>query len=760
VVFPQRATFFLGSFLAVTSGTLQARLPAAVPAVDTAIGGDPGRLVVEATRIPDAMAIRIDGALDEEAWRLANPIADFRQREPVEGGVPSERTELRILYDARALYIGGMFYDADPEGILAHQLARDASEETDDRFVWILDTFGNRRTGYFFETNPAGIMRDGLITGASGSAGLNMRWDGIWEVRTRIEPNGWSAEIRIPFATLNFDPALGTWGVDFQRTIRRRNEEILWSGWRRHETLLRPVHAGELRGLADMSQGMGMEVKPYVLTSGRHAAAAGMPWEGSLKGGLDITRSLTPSLRAGLSINTDFAEVEVDERRVNLTRFPQRFPELREFFLEGSGVFSFRWADPFFSRRIGLVEGQEVPIRYGARLGGQIGGYELGLYQVRTGSALLQRSDGANPLQPAEDFTVGRVKRSLFQGSHVGAIYTRRASNASASEVDRSDRHTIGADIDLYTSRAFGRYNAGIEGFLVYHTDPAGVEALVSPERRARGFRWSFSGDLIRHHVSYRDFGDAWDPAVGFAQRRGFRRYQPTLRIAPRPGWRLVRQTEHGIHFEYLTDTDHRLLTRNLNVTLLEANFESGDRVSLEAGREFERLERIFTIHGRGEDAIRIQPGDYDASKWSMELQTAGRRTVSGRAALRRAGFWGGDRTQLELSATLRPRRGVVLSADYERNVVGLPQGDFTTNLGRWSWGWNLSPLASITGSLQYDDVTRGIVLFARARWIVRPGTDVFLVWSHDWQDDRLSDGRFTTASSGGALKANYSYRF
>ncbi len=718
------------------------------------------RPVVQAVRIPEGMAIQLDGFLNDQAWALANPITEFRQQEPVEGGVPSEATEIRILYDDRALYIGAMLYDSNPDGILAHQLQRDAPLSTDDRFMWIISTFGDNRTGYFFETNPAGLFGDGLI---EGGGGFNKRWDGLWDMRTQIHPEGWSVEIRIPFSTLNFDPALDAWGINFQRTIRRRNEEILWSGWRRTEGLFRPVNAGQLRGLSGISQGRGIEIKPFVTTSTRHGSALGTNAGSEANAGLDLTYSLTPSLRGALTLNTDFAEVEVDERQVNITRFPLRFPEQREFFLEGSGVFSFRWADPFFSRRIGLVDGQEVPIRFGGRLGGQVGNYELGLYQVRTGETTLSNSDGSLRPWAAEDFTVARAKRALFQQSHIGLVYTRRASGDVPDEVTLADRHTLGADFDLYTSQFMGRYNAQLEGFIIYHTDPVAGGDLTATERRARGYRWSFPNDLVRLHSSFREFGNEWDPAVGFTTRRGFRRHQPTLTIAPRPQrWSLIRQTEHEIFFEYLTDMDNRLLTRNIDIKPLQLNFESGDRLSFIVGRNFEHLDRIFTIYGSGEDAIRIQPGDYHADKWSVSTNSAGRRMISGNLRFERSGFWGGYRNQIETSATIRPRRGVSLSANYQTNRVNLPQGDFNTNLVRLSWAWNLSPWTSITGNVQYDDLTNVVGFFVRARRTIQPGNDVFLVWSHNWlyDDDPLRDSRLSTLSSSGALKVNYTLRF
>jgi hypothetical protein len=737
---------------------------APVDLLDAQTGPSAARPSVEAARIPDQLQIRIDGSLDDEAWALARPITDFRQQDPLEGAEPTEPTEIRVLYDSRALYIGAMFYDSDPSGILAHQLARNAGLGTDDRFMWILDTFQDGRTGYFFEINPAGLMGDGIIGGGGGGGGgLNKAWDGIWEVRTRIRDDGWSAEIRIPFSTVNFDPSRDTWGINFQRTIRRKNEEILWSGWRRGESLFRPVHAGEVTGLRDLSQGVGVEVKPFVTMSGANAPAHGEPWAGSAKTGFDVTYSITPSLRAAFTVNTDFAEVEVDQRRVNLTRFPLSFPERRDFFLEGSGVHSFAWASPFYSRRIGLVAGQEVPIRYGARLAGNAGPYELGLYQVRTGSTELIGT-GASWLQPTEDFTVGRVKRGLFRQSHVGLVYTRRATETDESGWNAPDRHTVGTDFDFYTSRALGRFNAQVEGFLLYHTDPLLGGDLFSAERRARGYRINFPNDVVQFHTSFREFAEGWDPAVGFAPRRGFRRHQPTLTYAPRPhGWDLVRQMQWQVYFEYLTDLDNRLLTRNLNFTPLQLNFESGDRLRVETGRNFERLQQVFTIHGIGEDAIRIAPGNYEGWGWSAGLQTAGRRVLSGEVDLGRSSFWSGQRTEMGLGGTVRPHRGVSLSANYDRNEVRLAEGEFDTNLMRLSGSWNLSPLTSLTGNVQYDDVTRGVGLFARGRWIVRPGSDIFVVWTHNWHNelDRIFNPRdYTTLSRGAAMKLNYSFRF
>ena len=287
------------------------------------VGGDsdadPDDLI--ALQLEGGAGIDVDGRLDEEAWERAIPITDFTQQEPVEGGTPSERTVIRVVYDKDALYIGAILYD-EPEGILAFQKRRDGFLSTDDRFMWILDTFQDGRTGYFFETNAAGVMGDALIARAGRRGGGGRAWDGIWEVHTFIRTDGWSLEIRIPFRTLNFDPASNTWGINFQRTIRRRNEEIMWRGYRRNQSLREPIHAGRLTGLQGMSQGIGLEAVPYAVTNWKNVSEEVDATTHPSDLGIDVNYNLTPGLRAGVSVNTDFAEVEVDQRRLNLTRFP------------------------------------------------------------------------------------------------------------------------------------------------------------------------------------------------------------------------------------------------------------------------------------------------------------------------------------------------------------------------------------------------------------------------------------------------------
>jgi uncharacterized protein DUF5916 len=734
-------------------------------------GGADESVSLVALRMGDGDDIDLDGRIEEAVWGRAVPITDFTQQEPVEGGTPSERTEIRVVYDDRALYIGAILYD-DPAGILAFAKRRDAFLSTDDRFMWILDTFNDGRTGYFFETNAAGLLGDALITGASGGRGgggfgggsSSRAWDGIWDVQTHIRSDGWSLEIEIPFRTLNFAPEADSWGINFQRTIRRKNEEILWRGYRRNQGLRRPVHAGRLTGLEGISQGLGIEAVPYAVTNWKNVPDQTDPTTYPSDVGFDVNYSITPSLRAGISVNTDFAEVEVDQRRINLTRFPLRFPEQRDFFLEGSGVFGFapsNGAEPYFSRRIGILEGEQVAIDYAARLGGQSGKYEIGFIQVSTSQ--IESEQAESGFFAGEQFTVARVKRNFLEQSSIGAIYTRRATGADPGDpaaIAPRDRHTAGVDLNLFTSRLFGDKNFQFQGFFVWNSDPDSDVQRTTSDLSARGIRMSYPNDIWSGHVSYREFGEAYDPAVGFVTRNGFRRVEPRIAWRPRPDIDWIRRFDFSVQFRHLEGIDTGITEeQQWRFNVLGIDFESQDNIDVTLQRQFEHLDHGFEIS----DGIVIPEGEYTNWQWGLRGRTASRRVVSVNLNATKGGFWSGDRTSLGGGVDFRPTPGLILSADVERNSVDLPEGSFNANLFRVSGGWDVNPWASITGNVQYDDVSEVVGLFMRMRWIVQPGNELFLVFTQNWQnlgDWRFNqDRRFITLSRGGSIKLNYTYR-
>ena len=389
--------------------------------------------------------IVIDGSLDEAPWRQAPKIGDLVQRIPEAGAKPTEKTEVTLLYDKDNLYIGVMCHDSEPRRVLASQMARDARLNADDRLSIVLDTFRDQSNAFYFSTNPAGALVDGLVF-ANGET--NDDWDAIWIVRTEQTDEGWSAEFAIPFKTLSFPSGETVWGFNISRTIQRKLEENRWTGARFQTQFFQISEAGEIRNLEGLAQGVGLDVRPFVAQRWLHRGANG---DDTVVGkpGLDLFYNITPSLKLSATANTDFGETEVDARQINLTRFSIFFPEKRSFFLQDAGVFNFATTGidppggipgtgaevfPFFSRKIGLLGGQEVPIDYGTKLTGKVGRTEIGMLDVRT-------RDVSNV--DANNFFVGRVKQNFLEQSYVGAIFT---GGNPASPLSSS---TMGVDMRL-----------------------------------------------------------------------------------------------------------------------------------------------------------------------------------------------------------------------------------------------------------------------------------------------------------------------
>lgn len=711
----------------------------------------PGSKILRAYLLRENDQLFLDGRLNEAFWSSIDPAGDFLMQVPVEGGEPSEQTEIRIAYDRHHLYIAVLCADGQAAQIKAYQKKRDASLETDDHFQWILDTFLDGRNAYYFAINPLGAMRDGLLTIGQGTS-LNLEWDGIWRAWTRVGPDGWSAEIRIPFRTLNFDPEKESWGINFKRTVRRKNEELVWSGHRRSQGLFRPQNAGVLSGLEDLSQGIGLEVVPYAAArrkSDREGIATETTYEGDV--GFDVNYNITSGLKASLTYNTDFAEAEVDSRRINLTRFPLLFPEKRDFFLEGSSIYSFAPTSgvrPYFSRRIGLRSGQAIPIVLGARLLGNVAKNDIAFQQVRTGQL-----GGIEP----EDFTVARVKRNVGKESRIGLLYTRRSTkNGRDLPEPLEDRHTIGADLELNTSSFLKDKNLQFQAFFVYHNPEGPMDSSGFWDRTSRGVRVNFPNEPWSAHASYREFGVAFDPAVGFHPRVGFRRFQPSLAYNPliqKSEW--IRDVEFGLRFEHLMDMDWQLLTQEIRFELFDLTFESAEQIAVSVGREFEKLTRDFDI--LRDSSILIPRADYSTWIWRIQLASATYRIISGMINIETGGFWSGRQTQLAFDLTLRPLAGINLTGTYVHTEVSLAEGEFSTDLFRLNASVDLTPLVSFSSFIQWDNLSDQLGINTRFRWIVSPGNELFFVYDHNWEDQLE---RFSTLSSTATMKATYTHRF
>lgn len=706
---------------------------------------------VAAVRIAAADRLTVDGALDEAVWQRALPATGFRQRDPNNGAPATERTEVRVLIDADRLILGVTCLDSEPSRLLGNQMQRDQPFSADDRFMWSLDPYLDGRTGYFFEINPSGAMGDGLVSGPGGGdfgGNMNKSWDGIWIARVRRDARGWTAEVEIPFKTLNFNPSNDTWGINFQRTVRRKTEESLWNGWSRNGGLLRMSNAGRLTGVTDISQGIGLDIKPYALGSAGAAPGRGAPATiGDVNAGVDVFYNITPALRANFTVNTDFAETEVDTRQVNLTRFPLFFPEKREFFLAGANFYEFSPTPdtpPFFSRRIGLTQGQPQRILFGTKLQGQAGAFDIGAMHVRTG----EDNDGT---LPGEDFSVVRLRRRFWQQSALGMLYTRRANVDEDLGID--DRHLIATDLTLSTPNFRGRYN--LEGIAWFaHTSAPDAAPGGS---NAYGFRVGFPNNPWSADMAFREVQQSFDPAIGFTPRRNFRRYNPTFSYNPQVrGNRWIRSFYFQAESELITDLTNTLITRQFFLTPLDINFHSGDGISTRVTPVTEQLETTFEI---SPGIILPKGARYSWMRREISVQAAQRRPLSGEATYVTGDFFDGTRNEIELSLNVRPRPGINIGLESEYNDVDLAGGSFITRVHRLNARTQFSPWISFANIIQYDSVSREIGWQMRFRWIIKPGDDIFFVYTHNWLDD-LDARQYRSLDRRAAMKVVRTWRF
>ncbi|MGE0703491.1 MAG: DUF5916 domain-containing protein [Vicinamibacterales bacterium] len=705
------------------------------------------RRTVTAVRLEDNEEITLDGLFDEPVWARAIPATDFVQQDPDNGAPPTERTEVRFAVSREALYMAVTNFDSEPDRLLGNTMKRDEFLRADDRFMWVIDPFLNGQGGYFFEMNPSGLMADSQM-GPTGP--VNREWDGIWDSYTRQSEIGWTIEIRIPFRTISFDPEAPGWGINFQRTVRRKNEESLWMGWAYNQGLFRIQNSGLLLGVRDVEQGLGLDLRPYVTMVGASAPGRGQPdFDGDPDVGLDVYYTPTPTLRANLTLNTDFAQTEVDQRQVNLTRFSLFFPERRGFFLEGASFFDFISASqrsnaagrsanetavvPFFSRRIGLdANGQPQPIDIGAKLTGQIGANDIGVLQIRTGE---------EGVFEAENFTVARLKRRMFRQSYIGGLLTHRDG------ADDFKGTTVGLDYRFATNTFLTSQNLETTGYVLRTDSPT-----TTADQYAYGLSVDYPNDRYLAGLSYREIQEQYDPAVGFTLRTGYRRYGPQFKFQPRPSGSIVRQYFFGVDGDIQYDTKgNDLLLRAWDYTVFRAMLQTQDQIEAHVITNRERLDAPFPLSN---DIVLPAGGTYDFNRFRVQVQSSNSRLLAATGIVDVGDFYSGTRQQLTLNLAVRPRPGLVVYLDAERNRVELPEGELTTRLYRAIVDTQFSPWIAFTSNLQYDSVSEVLGWQARFRWIITPGSDLYLVYTHNWQEDLLS--RFQTMDKRIASKLLY----
>jgi hypothetical protein len=693
--------------------------------------------------------ITVDGALDEEVWRRAEPAGDFVQAEPHEGQAASEPTEVRIAYDRDALYIGVVCHDQDPAGIIINDIRKDFTAGDQDSFEVMLDTFADRRNGFVFVVNAAGAKSDTQI--ANEGRDVNTSWDAVWTVATTRSATGWSAELRIPFKTLRFERGTDrVWGVNFSRRIRRKNEIDFWSPVPRVYNLYRAGLAGTLAALPDASQGRNLRVKPWVGVNTTRGLG-GRDYDTASHAGLDLKYGVTPSLTLDVTVKPDFAQAEADEQQVNLTQFSLYFPEKREFFLENSGLFYFgdipresrlggaRFAPPeeevllFFSRRIGLTDGGlEIPIAAGGRLTGRVGRTGVGAMTVQT-----QATDG----REGDNYTVLRGRRDILKNSDIGAIFLSRQSAGPSS-----DRNQVaGVDANFRFVKALS-----VNGFLAKSSTPG----LAGGDLAGKG-SVTWNDNFLHTQYSLLSVGDNFRDDIGFIKRRGVRKHFVDFGMRIRPEWWRkfgIRELHPHTRYNIYTDQSNEKVTHTNHVAMAWF-FERGGYLELQWNPRFERIIAPFRIRPDQSFA----PGSYGWNEYALELETDHSRKVSGSALVTQGGFWTGRQRSVKAGLLFRPSYHVTFDVALQRNDITLPQPmhDFVTNLVTSRINYAFNTRTFLDTLLQYNTDLKQLSANVRFDLIHRPLSDLFIVYN----DQRLTEQ--TTAfpvSTGRGLIVKYTH--
>jgi hypothetical protein len=677
----------------------------------------------EGPRVAEAVSVdrapRLDGTLDDPLWKSAGVVTDFRQREPHEGESPTERTEVRILYTRHAVYFGIHCYDSDPSRIIATELRRDVSQDLDDHFEILIDSNHNRRGGYVFEVNPLGTQSDGLIVEERGSASFegadfDSGWDGVWSSEARIGHDGWTATIEIPFSTLNFTHSQDiVWGINFKRFIRRKNEEDLWSAYRRTFGLIKVSQAGELRGISDIGSGRLFIVKPYGLA--RYDRQTGQDPKFPVTGGVDIKYGLSSNMVLNLTGNTDFADTDVDLEPFNLTPFKVLIPEKRQFFLENAGVFSFDIGDQdqlFFSRQIGIdpVTGQQVPINGGARLTGTFGRTEFGVMDVDT------RSSGPNAYA---NYAVVRVKESLWEGSYVGVMgIDKRSGNR-----DDSFNQTGGIDTRLVFFKNWfvdAHYAASRSPFELSGAGGASTDT---------GASLSYRSNWLDARVEKRRIGPNFNPEVGFIERTDTNETYADITFKVRPPIPGVRELQFEGFILHAPDTHDVVQTQEWQNTF-RAEFQNGGYTDDDIVDVFtQRITTPFHIYKN----VFIPNGVYHFARHQLTYGSGLDKRFTYNFFERFGGYYGGTLNELRARANYRAtaKFSVSTSGTWDRFRLPLPNGNFSVLLASLQANYSFTRFLTLSSLIQIDTSnTQAVSTNVRLRYNYRPDSDLYLIYN------------------------------
>jgi Domain of unknown function (DUF5916)/Carbohydrate family 9 binding domain-like len=704
-------------------------------AQDLALSSPDARRTLKA--VETAEPPTIDGVLDEPLWQRAEPATGFVQADPLEGEPATEQTEVRVAFDRNYLYIAARCLDSDPSGVIVNEIRKDFVPREQDAFEVLLDTFLDRRNGFVFSTNAAGARADTQI--ADEGREVNTNWDAVWWVAGARTAEGWSAEFKIPFKTLRFEGGPDrSWGINFARRIRRKNEVTYWSPVSRAFSIYRASSEGDLTGLPPLNPGRNIRVKPYLLEGATRAVGTDT-FDNDVSVGVDMKVGVTPSMALDLTVNPDFAQAEADEQQVNLTQFSLFYPEKREFFLENSGIFYFgdiprnsrqaaRFRPPeedlllFFSRRIGLTDsGEPLPLYGGVRLTGRAGPYGLGLMTMQ-----------AEPFagRPSENYSVVRVRRDVLANSDLGGIVVAREPSGAGTDFNR----VAGVDANFRFYRYFN-----VNGFAAKSETP-GETRNQGTAKLALG--WEDS--LTRLQASVLHIGEGFRDDLGFVRRTGVLRtffdwaWMPQPESLQRKG---IRQLQpHARVFTYYDPSGD--VASMLGHAAFQITWNNGSWFEY----AFEpRTEAITTPFRLRPDVEPIPVGRYDWTQHLFAVETDHSRALSAAARATLGEFWSGDQRTAQISLLYRPTSQLMFDAGIQVSDISLqvPVAGFTTTLVNLRSGFAFNTNMFLDALVQYRTDVKQFSANVRFNLIHHPLSDLFVVFNaQDYPDQRVVAGR------------------
>ncbi len=698
-----------------------------------------GRVTLRAIRLNEPLVL--DGKLDDDIYRRVPAVSDFIQQEPHEGELATEQTDAWVFFDDKNVYISARCWDSHPERMIVNEMRRDNRNIfQNEHFTVVLDTFYDRRNGFFFQTNPLGALRDQSVQDEGQSN--NNDWNTVWDVKASMFDQGWIMEMVIPFKSLRYKTGRSQiWGINLKRTVRWKNEESFLApiaASHRFRGVYRFSDAATLVGVEAPLHSRNLELKPYGITSvvTNNDADPVVSNDASADAGFDAKVGLTKGLIADFTYNTDFSQVEEDEQQVNLTRFSLFFPEKRDFFLEGQGIFAFGGVQLrggfrgrpgreneeltpilFFSRRIGLTEGGIDPIRAGGRVTGRAGAFRIGALNIRT------RGIPAAELE-ATNFSVLRLRRDVLRRSDIGIMATHRNTSETLGATSNS---VFGVDGNFSFLQ-----NVRINTYYAVSRTPHGEADLLAKDETSYLGKMDFNGDLYGLQLEHLKVGQGFKPEIGFVRREAFRRNFVRGRFSPRPlSIQSVRRFVFQGDFDNIENLGGRLETRRSKAQF-KIEFEVGDETTVEYTRSFEFLPEEFEIS----DGVILPVAEYDFQDVRFIYRFGPQRAVPGFVTFRMGSLFSGDRKELTYRARVEISPKFSIEPALSLNFVDLPEGDFTARLLTARFNWTLSPRMFVSSLVQYNSSASSLGSSLRFRWEYEPGSDLFVVYT----DGRLTD--------------------